>query len=226
MIVEKEFTTGVFCRELKNRFRCEVTVGGKPHICYVASSSRLSNFIELEGKKVLLLPAGRTANSTEYTLFAMNYRNSYILLELSFVNALMEEQIGRRCFSFLGTRKKIQREKFVDGYKADLFIEDTGTIVEVKTILSTEKEAYFPTVRSERTIKQLKKINNLLENGHSCCMLFISLCPTVRTINLNYDIEFFELFKMCVNKGLVYKAFKLKTTERSIEVDKPIAIVL
>ena len=198
----------------------------KDHICYVASSCRLSNFIDLSNKEVLLLPAGKKAGSTDYTLFAAKMRDAYILLDLLLVNAVLEEQITRRCFSFLGIRKQVRREQLIDDYKSDLYIVDTGTIIEVKTILSTEKEAYFPTVRSERTIKQLKKIYNLLENGHSCCLLFISLCPTVRTINLNYDIEFFELFKKCVNKGLVYKAFKLKTTERSIEVDKPIAVVL
>lgn len=93
-------------------------------------------------------------------------------------------------------------------------------------MLSTAKEAEFPTVYSERTISQLKKIKSLLEKGHSCCLLFINLIPTVCSINLNYDPKFLELFKLCVDKGLIYKALRLKTTERNITVDRSIEVVL
>ena len=142
------------------------------------------------------------------------------------VNAVLEEQITRRCFAFLGERQQIRREKLIEGYKADLYIEDTGTVIEIKTVLSTAKEAEFPTIYSERTISQLKKIKSLLEKGHSCCLLFISLSPTVCSINLNYDPKFLELFKLCVDKGLIYKALRLKTTERNIMVDRSIEVVL
>ncbi len=226
MNIDNGLTRGVFCYELKNRFRCSVKVTDEYHICYVASSSRLSNFIELTNKEVLLLPAGKAASSTDYTLFAVRYKNAYILLDLSLVNAVLEEQITRRCFSFLGERKQLRREKLIEGYKADLYIEDTGTVIEIKTVLSTAKEAEFPTVYSERTIRQLKKIKSLLEKGLSCCLLFISLSPTVCSINLNYDPEFLELFKLCVDKGLIYKALRLKTTERSITVDRSVEVVL
>lgn len=224
MIIEKELTWGVFCHEIKNRFRCLVKVNGEPRICYVASSSRLSNFIDLIDKDVVLLPSGENARVTDFTLFATRYRNSFVLLDLSLVNKVLEEQIKRKCFSFLGERKRLQREKIIKGYKTDLFIEDTGTVIEIKTVLSTEKEAAFPTVYSERSIKQLKKLNSLLEEGHRCCMLFTSLNPTIGSINLNLDSEFHELFKRCVSKGLIYKAIRLKTTERSITVGKPIEL--
>lgn len=224
MLIEKKLTAGIFCFELKNRFRCMVDIQGEQHVCYVASSSRLSNFIELSDKTVLLLPPGENAGSTDFTLFAVKYRNSLILLNLSLVNAVLEEQLKRKCFSFLGKRKEILKEHNYKGYKADLFIKDTETVIEIKTVLSTEEETVFPTVRSERIIRQLKHLNQLLEEGHRCCMLFVSLSPTIRSIDLSRDPEVHRLFKRCVENGLSFKAFKLKTTEESIIVGRSVEL--
>lgn len=53
---ENRLITGVFKTELKNRFLCTVCVDGVDVICYIPSSCRLSNFIDLSGKTVLLKP--------------------------------------------------------------------------------------------------------------------------------------------------------------------------
>ena len=45
---------GIFIREQKNRFICEVMVEDEIIECYVPSSCRLDNFIDLHGKRVLL----------------------------------------------------------------------------------------------------------------------------------------------------------------------------
>lgn len=53
-----ERTEGIFNKELKNRFLCEVLVEDEVVECYASSSCRLDNFIDLHGKQVLLLPTG------------------------------------------------------------------------------------------------------------------------------------------------------------------------
>ena len=50
----QNFIEGIFVKELKNRFLCEVIIDGVSTICYVPSSCHLSNFLSLEGKQVLL----------------------------------------------------------------------------------------------------------------------------------------------------------------------------
>ena len=50
------FVSGIFKRELKNRFLCEVAINNQDNICYVPSSCHLSNFLSLENKKVILIP--------------------------------------------------------------------------------------------------------------------------------------------------------------------------
>ena len=48
------FKRGIFKEELKNRFLCLVEVDGEDTLCYIPSSCRLSNFVSMAGKTVLL----------------------------------------------------------------------------------------------------------------------------------------------------------------------------
>ena len=55
-VLNPEYKTGIFKQELKNRFLCEVEIDGESTVCYVPSSCHLSNFLDLQGKSVLLVP--------------------------------------------------------------------------------------------------------------------------------------------------------------------------
>ena len=125
-----------FKEELKNRFLCIVTVDGRDALCYIPSSCRLSQFIDLTGRIVLLTPMSNTKAKTQYSLYAVEYRNSIVLLNLSKANEIVANQINKPCFDFLGRRSNVICEHLVDGYKSDLYIEDTDTIIEVKSLRS------------------------------------------------------------------------------------------
>lgn len=224
MRIENVDTHGIFCYEVKNRFRCIVEVEGDEKLCYVASSCRLSNFLELEGKEVLLLPKGKNASSTYYTLYAVKYRNSYILLELSLANNVIREQIHRRYFSLLGKRKNVVSEKLICGYKADLFIHDTNTIIEIKTVISSHDETMFPTVYSDRSLVQLDKVKTLLRSGYKFCYMFVALSPAIKQIIINKDTLFYRKFVECMDCGMQVTACRLRTTERNVEVDRMIEV--
>lgn len=224
MRIEEYITHGIFRCEIKNRFRCIVEVDGQEELCYVASSCRLSQFIYLEGKEVLLLPKGESASKTKYTLYAVKKGNGYILLNLSMANNTLQEQLHRRIFSFLGKRQNILREKTEAGYKADLYVEDSNMLIEVKTIISDRKEAEFPTVYSERSIEQLRRIKKLLKDGYKFCYMFAVLSPTVKLVTVKEDTEFYSEFKECIEAGMIYKAFSIKTSEHELCIRGPIAI--
>ena len=216
---------GVFKREVKNRFRCLVEIDGEEELCYVPSSCRLTNFIELNGKEVLLSPNVGENEKTRYALFAVKSGNSYILLNLALANAIVSEQLSRRYFSFLGKRKTLQREVTVSGYKADVYAVDSKTIIEVKTVISDKKEASFPTVYSDRILDQLERIQRLLEEGQRVCWLLVSLSPTVRRIVLNKDSSFFPAFLNCIEKGMLFQGCKLQMRNGEITVASMIDVV-
>jgi len=174
-IISENLTEAYFLRELKNRFLCEVEVKGKLFECYVPSSCRLSNFLELDGKPVLLKQNISPKGRTKYALVAIPYKRSYILLNSSFANRVVEDNIHKRQFSFLEKRTIILKEYYIEDYKADLFVVDSNTIVEIKSVISINEAAIFPKVYSERAIKQLTILKSLLQKGYKACYIIISL---------------------------------------------------
>ncbi|MCD7919358.1 MAG: hypothetical protein LUG45_04675 [Clostridiales bacterium] len=133
-ITSDDYKTGIFIRELKNRFLCEVEIDSELIVCYVPSSCHLSNFLQFYKKKVLLMPTTTPKSRTQYALFAVPYKRNYIVLNTSMANRAIEANIRRRLFSYLGKRNNVIKEHSVFGYKCDLYIKDTDTIVEVSSV--------------------------------------------------------------------------------------------
>lgn len=216
---KSNFVHGTFQAEIKNRFLCNVRIGDDEVTCYIPSSCHLSHFIDMTGRPVLLKPVTTPNARTPYAVYAVKYRRSYILLNLAQANKVMESQLHRRCFSFLGKRKSIAHEYKIGMYKTDLFINDTNTLIEIKSILAFSRETCFPTVYSERAVKQLEKISRLLDEGYQACYMFVSLNPQVNEISINkQDDDFYQAFLNCVNKGMAYCAFSIRLIGQEPEI--------
>lgn len=220
-----ELVKGIFISEIKNRFLCLVSINGTVVECYIPSSCRLSNFLSLDGKEVLLKKTQGKNTRTEYSVYAVKFRRGFLLLNLSQANRTIENDIQRRCFSDLGARKQISREQVIEGYKADLFIHDTKTLIEIKSLLTIEKQGIFPTVFSERANNQLRKISQLLTDGYKVCYMLVSLNPYVEHVELNrMESEFRSLFVECLEKGMMCMGVTLKLKDGEAVVDRRIEI--
>jgi len=219
-------TLGIFSKELKNRFICEVLVEDEVVECYVSSSCRLENFIDLHGKQVLLLPIESPNARTKYSLFAVPYKRNHILLNIGMVNRIIEREINKKCFSSLGKRTEVYREHKVGSYKSDFFITNTRTLLEVKTVLSLNKDAIFPSVFSQRTLNQLREISSLMDRGYNSALVIASLSPYVEKIKIDYTSPFYEALKPCIDKGMQLLAVSLNFHEGEPRIKKKIEIVL
>ena len=227
MGVDSAFKLGVFKEELKNRFRCVVTIDDVDTICYIPSSSRLSNFIDLRNRVVKLRPIKKRDARTQYAVYAVKYNRSFVLLDLASVNTVVEKQLPRSIFSFLGSRTLVKREAPIDNYKCDLYLEDSDTIIEIKSLLSFGKDAVLPTVYSERAIKQLTKIKQLLFDGHKVCYFIASLYQGVEQVRMNRDQqEFYALFMECIEAGMTVAAFSLKMSSSQVLVHNRIEVII
>jgi len=218
--------SGTFIEESKNRFICEVDIDGQNIECYIPSSCRLDNFIDLTGKTVLLSKNKTKSSRTAYSVSAIPYKSSYILLNTALSNKLILDNISSKRFSFLGTRKKIYREQKIGAYKADLLIDNRiKTIIEIKSIITLSNEAVFPTIFSQRAIDQLKMITELLLSGYRACYFFVSLNPYVKNILINSQIkEYHTLLNNCVNQGMVIKGYSCKFKDNSLTISKGLPI--
>ena len=219
------YISGVFVRELTNRFLCEVKIDGKVEECYVPSSCHLSNFLQLKGKKVVLIPTQGKNPRTKYALYAAPYRRNYIILNTSLSNVAIEKGIHNRRFSYLGKRSNVQKEHSVEGYKADLYIPQTKTIVEIKSVLSENDEAVFPTVFSERTQNQLKSIQEMLDKGYKVVFIIVSLNPYIKKLTIDISTEFYSELTRCIEKGMEIRAYTSHLKDYEIEIKKQIPLL-
>lgn len=217
---------GIFIREQKNRFICEVMVEDEVIECYVPSSCRLDNFIDLHGKRVILLPTVAPSARTRYSLFAVPYKRNHILLNIGRVNSVIERDIKKRCFSTLGKRSEVYREYKVGTYKSDLFIANSNTLLEVKSILSIGKDAMFPKVFSQRTLNQLKEISSLMDRGYNAALVIASLNPYVEQIRIDHASPFYEALKPCIDRGIQVVAVALHIYQGEAQIKKRIKIEL
>lgn len=202
-----DYAVGRFISESKNRFLCTVRVDGAEELCYIASSCRLDNFIDLRGKDVLLRQNTSKNSSTRYSVLGIKHKKSYILLNTSWANKAVGSDIHSRRFSFLGNRVEIKKEAIVNDYRTDFYVPRTKSIIEVKSVISTQSTARFPTVFSERTLHQLEVIEELLSEDYHASFIIISLNPYVKEIQLLEDSQCYTHLKSCCKRGLILKGF-------------------
>lgn len=193
--VNMQIIKGKFIEECPNRFLALVDINEEVMECYVPSSSRLSNYLKLEGKEVLLTENKNKKSRTQYTLYAVKYYGKYILLNLNNINKI----VGQKYLN----RSDISYEKNIDGYKSDIFLNNDKKIIEIKGLIGIKKEVYFPTVYSERAIIQLEKLKALLLEGYKVEYYLVSLSPIIRKINKNPIFnEYLERFSECISLGM------------------------
>jgi len=201
---------GKFLNESKNRFRCIVEMDGMETICYIASSCRLDNFVQLNGKEVLLRPTVGKNAKAKYTVCGFKYRHSYILLNSMLANRAVENSIKTRRFSFVGKRSDIQREHNVEGYKTDIYVPNNRTIIEIKSLISTEQQAKLGTVHSDRFLRQLSEMEKLLKNGYNVHLFIVSLNPYTKAVELPHGNVLADAIIRCKQCGLAINAFSCR----------------
>lgn len=225
MDIKAELTEGIFIEESKNRFMCKVLVNGEVLECYVPSASKLNNYLILKGKIVLLIKNKGEKTRTKFSLFAIRYYRKYIILNLAIANDVVEEYLQRRYTSY-----EISKEKYIDDYKSDFIIYGEKTIaIEVKGIIAPRNKVLFPTVYSQRAVRQLKWIIKLLEKGWMVQYFYISLSPIVNEIEINCKHPFTEygsLLKECVSRGMALKGLNIYYENNEIKIGSPLKILI
>lgn len=226
-----ETIDGVFIMEHKNRFLCDVQFADASiHECYIPSSCHLSNFIAMNGRRVFLQRNLSKRARTEFRICAVETQHGIVPVELVLSNRIIESELHQRRFNYLGARKvreKVIREHTIDGYKCDLYIPETKNILEIKSIISLNKYAYFPAINSERSCKQLIQISELLSKGFKVDYIFVSMCKTVKRIIINRDVsEYYTQFVNCIKSGMRCHAYNLYINDGEPKIFRSIQIIL
>lgn len=196
----------IFLEENKNRFIGKILLNNIETLCYIASSSHLKHFIDLKNKEILLLPIESKKATIKYSLFAVKIKDAYIITNTNVSNQIIRNEIFSNNFDFLGARSTFLNEYDLGHYKCDIFIPETKTVIEIKSLISLNEKEVFPNVYSKRFEHQLNRIEQLLENKFNVYLFIISYGPTSE-LSFNKDIKTWNLLNSCIQKGLHIKVF-------------------
>lgn len=173
----------------------------------------------------------RSADSTvaieEYMLnLSEKYQTKFVAVVKKLESALSHKG---RLFAYLGKRSNPQKEIVVGGYKTDIYLPGENAIIEIKSIISLDKQAIFPTVYSERAINQLKKIRELLQGDKKVTYLFVSLNPYVEDFSISNEKqmdEFRKIFIDCLEWGMECKGYTTCLNNYKLQIKKEIPFII
>ena len=215
---------GIFCREDRYRFHCWVMVDEEEHLCYLPSNCKLEKMYSLKGRTVLLSQQKSVESKFDYKVEAVLFRNSQILLNLTFLNRVVEQEIHKQLFSFLGEREKVYREIIVDGYKSDLFIKETNTLIEIKSVLAFSNTVNYPANYSYHILQQLEKLCEIAKSQKKVYYFVVGLGPLLKTINIDLNDDFGKLADKCRRAGVIFVAMNLQSRKGEYQIKEFIRI--
>ena len=219
-----ELKEGTYLYEDKHRFMCEILIDGIVEKCYVPSSCKLEKLISLTGETVLVTPVKNKNSELRYSLYAVKKGRSWILLNLSEANTVVGKSLNKKCFGFLGSKRKIVYEKKIENYKSDIFLPEEKLMVEIKTVLTEEEQGVFPGVKSERAKKQLDAIINLLDRDYKACLLLIALNPKTKRIVSSEELK--DSIQIAIDKGMICKGFVIRFRNQMPTVGNELEIII
>ncbi len=218
-----DLVKGIFIREEKTRFLCTVEIDGRKELCYVPSSCKLGKLISLEGETVCLKPIDNKKSDLNYGLFAVKKKQSWVLLNLAEANNVLENQLHRRLFAYLGKRRRIQREKKIQDYKSDIYLPESETVIEIKTVLTEKRIGYFPTIESQRMKAQMSQLLGLFEEGYKIIYLIIALNPATKSIEITDEMK--TTFLKCISMGMQCKGYSIRFKDEKPIIYRQIDII-
>ncbi|MBQ2986051.1 MAG: helix-turn-helix domain-containing protein [Tyzzerella sp.] len=190
---------GDYIKEIPPRFVAEVSLNGLTHLVYTGTNSKLSNYVELEGQKVLLQ---KTIKQSKYSfsLFALDKGDMYLMLNSNIINNVFEElyYIGAlKGYTIYGIGLP---ERTINNYKCDFFFPEENLLVENKTLMCKESKIIYPLESSEHIKKQLKSIRDVLRSGYKVKYNLFILFPWINMLSWAEDIK--DLIKETQSMGM------------------------
>lgn len=191
---------GKFIEECKHRFLAKVNINGQEEECYMPTSSKLSKLIDLQNREVYLMENMGDSLRTKYKVHSVSIKNNLILLDLNCLNKLFFSEILLNDTKYLPERK-------IDNLKVDFVNEEKNEVVEIKGLISDNKNIIFPHINATRIIRQLKILGNSYGNIR---FVFILMNPKINRIILDKNNkEFMKYFKLAMNKQVKFEIYKI-----------------
>lgn len=174
-IIDFKLYKAIFVSEGKNRFICNISYNNNVLECYVPITCKLSKLISLNNKEILIRASTKAAKRVKYTLFAVQNNKDYFIVDTGFANHIVKAILAEY-------KDLFYPEQVIDNYKCDFYSNTSKTLVEVKSIITSDKVLSIPNMKSQRAIKQLQSICSLLSKGYQAEYFIIAFAPQIEKI--------------------------------------------
>lgn len=180
-----------------NRFNYKIVIENEVFDCYVASTSHLSKYLNIANTPCLVIK-NKSNHKYPYTLIGIKYLDDFLLANFNMVSTFFK-------FKYFPTAQK--EKKFYNGYKADLFLEEASTIVEIKAIMNSKTNIIqYPDTSSLRKYKQLHQLKDL-SRKYKVDLIFCLL--TINNQYIEFSNEYKDLLHELQNEGVFINFYQL-----------------
>lgn len=148
-------------------------------------------------------------------------------------NALVSEAIKDGLIRELSGYGNLRREvKYGINSRIDILLEAGADprlcYVEIKNVhlLRCKGLAEFPDSKTDRGVKHLAELSNMVANGHRAVMLFLIQRQDAENFAIAGDIDpaYLNAYRLARNAGVEMLAYRCRVTPEEITLDVPVAI--
>lgn len=179
-IINFKLNKAIFVSEGKSRFICNILYNEEILECYVPITCKLSSLLSLEGKEILIRETTKAAKRTKFTLFAVQNEKDYLIVDTGFANHVVKAILAE-------TRNEdlFYPEQIIENYKCDFYSKTSKTLVEVKSVITTEQVLLMPNMKTQRAIIQLQNICSLLSKGYHAEYFIVAFAPQIEKVEFD-----------------------------------------
>ena len=205
---------------------------GKVLVAHCPNTGSLKGCLE-EGARVVLRDSQDAKRKLRYTLQSIEVNGSWVNVDTGLPNALVTEAIQEGLIKDLAGYDSVRREvKYGKSSRIDILLERDGgerCYVEVKsTTLVEGTQARFPDAVTERGLKHLMELRDMVREGHRAVIFFCVSRSDVTTFAPADDIDpaYGKALREVVAQGMDAMAWSTHVEPDRFSLLKPLAIEL
>ena len=211
-----------------NRFIAHVELDGSVETVHVKNTGRCRELLVPDC--TVYLEKGTNPNrKTAYDLIAVEKGSSLINMDAQGPNKVFAEWAAAG--GFLPDVTAIRPEYAYGGSRLDFCIETKERLhlVEVKGVTLEENgNALFPDAPTERGVRHLHELIRAVGEGHRATAFFVIQMAGVTDFSPNDDTHpaFGEALRRARDAGVRIAAWSCRVTPDSMEIDRPVPVIL
>lgn len=230
----KNIVEGIFI-ERPNRFVAKVEIQGEVETVHVKNTGRCKELLKPNTTVFLEdFQSNMRKRKLRYSLISVIKKGFIINMDSQAPNKVVDEGLKSNAIKLSGMDELvlIRREKQFKKSRFDFYIEDCKgekAFIEVKGVtLENDGAVLFPDAPTERGLKHVKELEQVIEEGMRAYIIFVIQMKDVKYFSPNYEAQeaFGEALKDAEKKGVEIYAYDCRVSEDEIVLNRQVEVRL